>query len=351
VVFPAFLFIVGLSIPLGVNARIKAGDSDLQVARHIALRALALIIMGFFHVNLESYGADALLPRPLYQILVTISFFLIWLDYAPENRKKYYVQIIGIVSLLILALLYRGRNPEHPGMSPHWWGILGLIGWAYVITATIYLLLKDRIWAHALVFIFFLAFLSASKLHWLSGISFLRPYVWINSDGADEALAMAGIITTLVYRRCARTGNLTPWWIFYAGFAAALLAFGYLTRPLWGIHKLGATPSWVTICAALTLLLLGVLIWWTDMKGNKNTFNLIKPAGTSTLTAYLLPYIHYALYTAVGAGLATLEIADSASLPLVMRTGLVGVIKCLCYSLVIILITGWLEKRKLRLKL
>jgi tetrahydromethanopterin S-methyltransferase subunit F len=38
-------------------------------------------------------------------------------------------------------------------------------------------------------------------------------------------------------------------------------------------------------------------------------------------------------------------------LPLVMRTGIVGIIKSLVFALVIVIITGWLEKRRLRLKI
>ena len=54
VVFPAFLFIVGLSIPHAIRARLKKGDSKLLILRHIIERTLALLIMGVFMVNLEN---------------------------------------------------------------------------------------------------------------------------------------------------------------------------------------------------------------------------------------------------------------------------------------------------------
>ncbi len=54
VVFPAFLFIVGLSIPFAINARLKKGDSRKLILRHIIERTLALLIMGVFMVNLEN---------------------------------------------------------------------------------------------------------------------------------------------------------------------------------------------------------------------------------------------------------------------------------------------------------
>src|ERR1700761_4644671 len=60
-IFPAFLFIVGLSIPLAIRNRLGRGDTFLQVLFYIFTRSAALIIMGFYHVNLEEYN-DAAAP-------------------------------------------------------------------------------------------------------------------------------------------------------------------------------------------------------------------------------------------------------------------------------------------------
>ena len=51
-VFPSFLFIVGLSLPHAIGYRLKKQQSFLSIASHIFLRSLALIVMGFFHVNM-----------------------------------------------------------------------------------------------------------------------------------------------------------------------------------------------------------------------------------------------------------------------------------------------------------
>src|ERR1700760_4383945 len=61
-IFPAFLFIVGLSLPFALRNRIKRGDSNMSVFIYILTRSLALIVMGFFHVNMESYSDNAILP-------------------------------------------------------------------------------------------------------------------------------------------------------------------------------------------------------------------------------------------------------------------------------------------------
>src|ERR1700761_4748113 len=61
-IFPAFLFIVGLSIPLAMDRKMKKGESAGAISFHILSRSFALLVMGFFHVNLESYSSAAILP-------------------------------------------------------------------------------------------------------------------------------------------------------------------------------------------------------------------------------------------------------------------------------------------------
>ncbi len=151
---------------------------------------------------------------------------------------------------------------------------------------------------------------------------------------------MAGIIISLYYSKLMATGRQTAYWLLLGGFTLVMLLFGLLTRPMWGIHKIGASPSWVTICIGLSVIVFGGLIWLVDVRGKKDWFTIIKPAGTSTLTGYLLPYIYYPVYSLIG-----------ISLPLLFRTGIVGIVKSMLFALLIILITGFLEKRKIRLRL
>jgi hypothetical protein len=83
-----------------------------------------------------------------------------------------------------------------------------------------------------------------------------------------------------------------------------------------------------------------LLYYICDIQKKAHWFTLLKPAGTSTLTCYLLPYFHYSIFAMVG-----------WSFPLVLRTGLIGLIKSMLYSFVIIRITGLLEKIPVRLRI
>lgn len=58
VVFPAFLFIVGLSIPFAITNRLKKRQSIWKISSDILIRSLELLIMGVFMVNLENYNIE-----------------------------------------------------------------------------------------------------------------------------------------------------------------------------------------------------------------------------------------------------------------------------------------------------
>lgn len=339
-IFPAFLFIVGLSIPFAIQNRLQRGEASADIFKHILIRTLALLVMGVFHVNLENYSDAALLPKPVWQILITIGFFLVWLDYPKTsgNRQNWY-RGSGILLLAVLGFLYTGDSASGlVAMRPQWWGILGLIGWAYLICSSLYLFSRGNfvIIISGLAFLVF--FNSAAQLGWLEFLQNIKPYFWIVSDGAIPTFTMGGVLTAVTYRGLKEK---TPYlWGSLGLLTVLLLGYGFATRPLWGISKLGATPSWTTICSALSIVAFILLIMLVDKKGKEEWFDIIKPAGTSTLTCYLLPYYHYALYSMIG-----------ISLPLFLRTGLTGVGKSLLYALLIILITGWLEKYRIRLKI
>lgn len=341
VVFPAFLFIVGLSVPYAIQSRRKKGDHNLQLFLHISSRTVALLVMGFFHVNMESYSETASLNKPIWQILVTIGFFLVWLDYTsykPALSKA--LKAIGILLLIGMAILF--ESDESSGimaMKVQWWGILGLIGWAYFISSCVFLFSGGKLILQVAAFVFFLLFSAANNVGWLEFLSGIRPYLWIAGDGAMPALPLAGIITALLYRQFGSKNS--RFWISVIAFSALLLLFGYLTNPIWGISKIRATPSWTSICAGITALTFALIVYLTEILNQRNWYLPIKAAGTSTLTCYLLPYIHYALLT----------LLSIPQLPAFLRTGGIGLAKSLVYALIIVMITGLLEKRKIRLKI
>ena len=342
-VFPAFLFIVGLSIPFAMKARQSKGFSKGRTFLHILARSFSLLVMGIFQVNLENYdSAASLLPKPWWQIAITIGFFLVWLDYPPTvaKRKKQVLKGAGILLLGILAVLFRGvHEGSYSWMQPGWYGTLGLIGWSYLLCASIYLFVGDRLGWLAGAFVFFFLFNLNNNLGWLA---FLDPVSQNIDNGAIAAFTMAGILTSALYRQLTREGQTGQGILVLASLVLILAGAGIALRTFWGISKENETPSWVLICTAINITLFIGLLYLVDIRGKSVLIRTIRPAGTSTLTCYLLPSIHYAILNLLNSGY---------SLPLSLRSGAVGIIKSLLYAWVIIRIAGQLEKKGVRLAL
>ena len=148
VVFPAFLFIVGMSVPFAIASRLAKGDSVGQLNAHILFRTLGLLVLGFFMVNAEGgYNEKAMaIPLALWSLLFYVGVILIWNVYTSLSKPVVYaLRATGVVLLLVLAWLYRGGEDGTGTMTPQWWGILGLIGWAYLVACLWYQLVRGKL--------------------------------------------------------------------------------------------------------------------------------------------------------------------------------------------------------------
>jgi len=341
-IFPAFLFIVGLSIPFALGKRIQSGESRQAIALHIIMRALALIVMGFFHVNLENYSNGALLPKAVWEILITLSFFLIWLDYKPVfgKKKQYLLQGLGITLLLLMAVLYKGENGnEIVWLRPQWWGILGLIGWAYLTCALVYLFSKGNLKILIAALVFFLTYTTLNQTQIMDAFSPVLKYCWLLNGGSEISFIMSGIIISGLYRQ--NPGNdKRNYFISLFSAAILMLTFGFIIRPVGGISKIHGTPAWVGICTGISIITFALLIFLVDIKGKTAWFNSIKPAGTSTLTCYLIPYFLYSFM-----------VLFNMHYPAFLSEGAGGILRSFAIAFVVIFITAFLEKGNLRLKI
>ncbi len=339
VVFPAFLLIVGLSIPHAIRSRQKKGDSTLLIVRHIIERTLALLIMGVFMVNLENISSENLLfSRSLWQILMTLAFFLIWNIYRGPVMGRFSPWILkglGWAILLFLAITYSGAGDGgEQWMRFHWWGILGLIGWGYLVAALAYLMLGNKPLWLALV----LAVLILLNIN-----EFKTPFnftIKLVVSASNHALVMGGVVVTSVLIRLKEQERMKLLVPFLLGFAAILMLFGYLSRPTWGISKIMATPSWTAICAGITVIAFAGMYLLADKAGKFRWAGIIEPAGSMTLTCYLIPYFVYAFRNIL-----------SISLPESLTTGGIGILKSILFALLIIQLTGLLGRLKIKLKI
>ena len=341
VIFPLFLFIVGLSIPLAIDVRIKKKESEMVVTGHVLKRTIALLVMGFYMVNFGIINQEATgMNKSFWQILMATAIFLIWMDYKllPKFSKMLIsiLKITGILLLLYLAYIYRGGSEENITlMQPRWWGILGLIGWAYLLNSLLYIFIEKRLIYLLMVFLLLL-FMNVQE----NGFFEFLPDFKLVISASNHVLVMAGMLCTLLYLRLRmkkRGRNLFLAIAFSLGLI--FIYYGFLIRPSFPISKILASPSWTAICIGLSFLTYVLIFLIVDKKGYYKWAKPIKPAGTSSLTCYLLPYFIYPLMLLVG-----FQWSDF------LLVGMVGILKSLLFALVIILIVGLLEKRHIRLK-
>lgn len=343
-VFPAFLFIVGMSIPLSVLQRRNKGESNLIIWFHVVERSFALIVMGLFLMNAEVlHPAATGISRNAWYVISVLCFFVLWNSW-PKTMNKWIVRVlkfIAVAALAYLAYICRGGEGEADQRFTHyWWGILGLIGWAYFVSATIYVWAKGNRWICLIAWLVFLLICITHHAGLIPHHPFLQMILSPIGEGAMPAFVMGGVLTTLVVLHFRSNNQQRKMFVFLVIAAIVLFLAGVYLRQHWGISKIRATPAWVLICSAITIAVFIPLYWLADIKGKGSWFTIIKPAGTNTLLCYLLPYLAYVLMN-----------ATKFHLPASLTTGGVGLIKSFIFSFLVIQAAGVLGKLGLRLKL
>jgi hypothetical protein len=336
IVFPCFLFIVGMSVPYAIRNRISKGESNQQILFHVALRSVALLVMGIFTVNISDLNVQTSgLSREWFEICMVVAFFLIWNVYSKaEGQTKYLfwgLQALGVGLLIALAFVFKGGKDGTAHLTHQWWGILGLIGWTYLITASIYLFARKSAVLLLVLWGIFILINIAEHAHW-----FKTP---IPGGGAFQGFAFAGIAASLLLDRATSPQMKQRLPLIFAASGIVLIAAGLVLRNFFIISKIQATPTWVFLCNGIAFGFLALIYFVVDLKGRASWFNLIKPAGTSTLTCYLIPYVYYSVAT------------YAFALPTFLKDGIIGLGKSMAYALIVIGLTALLGKLHVKLKI
>lgn len=353
VVFPCFLFVVGMSIPYALENSFAKGKSGQQVAGHILSRTLALLVMGVFLVNTEGgISPEVGISAPIYKLLLVASFILIWNTYPKtENRNRQYLhkglKWLGIALLIFLGIIFLDKGGNM--LRPKWWGILGLIGWTYLVCAFIYYFVRDRLNILIPIWGFFVLWCMLRCNFIPSGKPILNLpanhalYAFAGAihidTGAHCALTMGGVILSVADVK-SRTLSGKSRGLIALGLTAMLAILGVVSNQFWIVNKIQATIPWVFYSSAAAVGTYA-LISWAVQYNKEKWFNIIKAAGTATLTCYLVPNIWYCL-------LSVLEIGTKR--PEWCNSGIPGILTCVAFSLLCVWTTHLLGKVNIKLK-
>ena len=338
-VFPMFLFAMGMSIPYALERRIAKGYSTVSTLRHIVSRSFALLVMGAFICNQESRAMAG--NRGLWVLLMVVGFFLVWNQYPKEWKPARWLRPAGVVLLTALALCY--RSAEGALFQGLWWGILGQIGWMYLFCAMAYLLCRDRKWVFPLLWLL-ICFINLTVIPMRDGGTFVGPNFLADLAEALQLgkcygpiMGLGGLMLTLSDWKFK---DRTPASRIGLGLAAAavLLVLGISAHRGWIVSKNLGTLPWCLFVSAISVTLY-TLLRYMERRGWTSWFKPLAPAGTATLTVYMIPYLFISLWIFVNPTIAP------------WLSGWVGVGKCVLMSAVYIACAWGLTKAGIKLKI
>jgi predicted acyltransferase len=252
-VFPFFVFIIGVAIPLAFARRIESGGSKRDLYLKIVRRTLIIFAIGLFLNGLPDFGlADYRIPGVLQRLAVCYFFAsIIFLN------TKYRTQIAIAIGLLIFYWLLVRLIPA-PGFAA---GDLTKEG---------------------------------SLPSYIDRVVF-GPHVWAQARVYDPE----GLLSTIPAISTALMGVLTGTWLrtektryekaagmFVVG--AVCVAIGWAWNAFFPINKALWTSSYVMFTGGLALQFLSICYWLIDIKGYRRWAKPFEVFGLNAIALYVV---------------------------------------------------------------
>ncbi|MDB6029354.1 MAG: hypothetical protein JWM68_5577 [Verrucomicrobiales bacterium] len=346
VVFPGFLFIVGVAIPLALQRRIDRGEAMRNIIASIFVRTAGLLFVGVVMVNKGLYSGDvAWLSRPLWYLLAMSSIVLFWI-HCPANastlRRRVIrtLQVSAAVLLAILLILFRGKNAasQTVWMQHSWWGILGMIGWAYLICSFSWLAFRRNSAALLGIMGFMFALYIGGRhgaLNWLGPVqNFVNVGIMFGSNSATVMMGL--LVGNLLLNASIGLGEKVRSMLL---LAVALGVSGLVLRPLHGFNKSAHTESYALITGGICCFLFALVFYLVEVRRWQRWGGFLIPIGQNALFAYVVPGIVGNSFILAG---STAYLSD---------TGVAGAWSAALLTALVMLMTTVLSRMDIKLKL
>ncbi len=259
VIFPFFLFIVGVAIPFAIGKRIEKGDSHSKIILQIIRRSIILFGLGFFlacfpfglfghHFDLSTIRIPGVLQR------ISVVYLAASILYLKTGLKAQI--IIGAVILIVYCALM--TLVPVPG-----------VGYANLEPTTNLAAWLDR--------------------------TVLGNHLWSGTKVWDPE----GILSTFPAIVTCIMGLVTGWWlrtdkdkitktVWLYVMGSICMTLGYVWDGWFPINKSIWTSSYVLYTGGLALLFLGFCYWFIDVRNSKWWIKPFQVYGLNAITVFFL---------------------------------------------------------------
>jgi len=106
-VFPFFLFIVGLSLPLAIRHRLKRNPSLQGLWMHVLLRTASLMTLGLILANADDGDRSRMIVSPEVWAIVALTGAALFLnEYGESKRHSTLVRGLRIAGLVLVVAMF-----------------------------------------------------------------------------------------------------------------------------------------------------------------------------------------------------------------------------------------------------
>jgi len=251
-IFPLFLFLVGVVLPFSLTRRLERGDSRRDLYRHIVQRFALLFLLGL-----------------IYNGLLDLNFHHLRLPGVLQRIALCYL----IAAIIVMTTGVRGQAMA--------FGVILLAYWAIVTLVPV-----PGVGANVLT-------PDGNLSAWLDQHLLPRPYCcYLYGDNEGILSTLPAISTCLLgvlaghWLRSNRASARKTLGLIIAGVLS--LALGVLWNPVFPIIKNIWTSSYVLFAGGWSLLLLGLSYWIIDVRGYKRLAFFFVVIGVNPITIYLV---------------------------------------------------------------
>ncbi len=257
-IFPFFLFIMGVAMPFSFGKRLARGDSRGKLLKHVVIRSLIIFALGMLLSGIPNFDYS---HRLILNILQRIGIIYL-ISGAIYLFSGVMAQAVVAVFCIVLYWILMLFVPV-PGYGA---GVLAPVGnmWWYVDKV-----LLQGWHQHLLV-------VGDYRLNHAEGILSLIPSI---------STVLLGSLTGH-YLRSERSNMEKAAGMMVAGNFG--LVIGVIMSIWFPINKLLWSSSYVVFTAGFALEMLGVCYWLVDIKGYKTWSQPFLVFGTNAITAFFL---------------------------------------------------------------